>query len=221
MVESLAALINGALPQTQCTRCDYPDCMGYAEAIATGAAAINQCPPGGKEGIARLAALTGMPPLPLNTSHGSEGPRSVVWVDEAWCIGCTLCIKACPVDAVVGSNKRMHTVLEDVCTGCELCVPVCPVDCIHTASAHTGAGPAPTGWSAWSPAQAETAKNRYEFRSKRLSSEKRQSLEKLIKKAETKLSDLPAHSMHTDAAALDAKRAVIQAALSKARARQP
>jgi Na+-translocating ferredoxin:NAD+ oxidoreductase subunit B len=221
MVETLVTRINGVLPQTQCTRCGYPNCLGYAEAIATGAAPINQCPPGGEEGIARLAALTGTSPLPLNTAHGVEGPRSVVWVDEAWCIGCTLCIKACPVDAVVGSNKRMHTVLEDVCTGCELCVPVCPVDCIHTEPAQNHTHPAPTGWAAWSSEQALVARNRYEFRSERLKSEKRESLKKLEMKAALKLSDLPAHTHHTDAAVLDKKRAVIEAALAKARNRAP
>jgi electron transport complex protein RnfB len=221
MVDALVALINGALPQTQCTRCGYPDCLGYAQAIATGAAPINQCPPGGEEGIARLAALTGAQPLPLSAAHGAEGPRSVVWVDEAWCIGCTLCIKACPVDAVVGSNKRMHTVLESVCTGCELCVPVCPVDCIHTEPAQPHLHPMPTGWAAWSSEQAFTARNRYEFRSERLQREERESLKKLEKKAVLKLSDLPAHSHHTETAVLDKKRAVIEAALAKARNRAP
>ena len=118
------------LPQTQCTRCGYPDCAGYAQAIAAGEAAINQCPPGGAEGVARLARLTGLPALPLNPDFGTEAPRTVAVIDEAWCIGCTLCIKACPTDAIVGSNKLMHTVIEPYCTGCELCLPVCPVDCI-------------------------------------------------------------------------------------------
>ena len=104
---------------------------------------INQCPPGGAEGIARLAALTGQPALPLNPDHGAEGPRSVAVIDEAWCIGCTLCIKACPTDAILGSNKLMHTVIEPHCTGCELCIPVCPVDCIALENV-TGAR---TGWA--------------------------------------------------------------------------
>ena len=101
-----AARIHAALPQTQCTRCGYPDCAGYAQAIAAGEAEINQCPPGGAEGIARLAALTGRPALPLNPANGVEGPRAVAVIDEAWCIGCTLCIDACPTDAILGSNKR-------------------------------------------------------------------------------------------------------------------
>ncbi len=122
--------INALLPQTQCTRCGFPDCAAYAQAIAQGEADINQCPPGGAEGVARLAALTGLPAKPLNPEHGLEGPRTLAVIDEAWCIGCTLCIKACPVDAITGSNKLLHTVIEADCTGCELCVPVCPVDCI-------------------------------------------------------------------------------------------
>ena len=121
----LAARIDAALPQTQCTRCGYPDCATYAQAIASGEAAINQCPPGGAEGVARLAAITGLAVLPLSAEHGVEGPRTVAFIDEAWCIGCTLCIKACPTDAIVGSNKLMHTVIEPYCTGCELCIPVC------------------------------------------------------------------------------------------------
>ena len=126
----LAAWILDALPQTQCTRCGYPDCAGYADAIAQGQAGINQCPPGGAEGVVRLSALTGKPIQALNPEFGNETPRTVVFIDEAWCIGCTLCIKACPTDAIVGSHKLMHTVIEPNCTGCELCLPACPVDCI-------------------------------------------------------------------------------------------
>ena len=126
----LARRIDALLPQTQCTRCGYPDCAAYADAIALEGAPINQCPPGGAEGVARLAALTGRPTLPLNPDHGNEGHRAVAFIDEDWCIGCTLCLDACPTDAIVGSNKRMHTVMEAHCTGCELCIPVCPVDCI-------------------------------------------------------------------------------------------
>jgi electron transport complex protein RnfB len=106
---ALADDILALLPQTQCTRCGYPDCAAYAQAIAQGAAGINQCPPGGTQGIEALAVLTGQPVIPLNPIHGTEGPRSVAFIDEDWCIGCTLCIKACPTDAIMGSNKLMHT----------------------------------------------------------------------------------------------------------------
>lgn len=166
---SLADAIDAALPQTQCTRCGEPDCRRYAEAIASGRAPINRCPPGGAEGIARLAALTGQPKLPLDPAHGVEGPRRLAVIDEALCIGCTLCIKACPVDCIVGAAKLMHTVIEAQCTGCELCLPACPVDCIALVAVET---PAPgraaaTGWAAWSPTEAQAARRRYAAREAR------------------------------------------------------
>lgn len=125
-IEAIEAL----LPQTQCTRCGYPDCHAYAVAIAQGEAAINQCPPGGQTGIERLAALLQVAAEPLNPEFGVEGPRTTAVIDEALCIGCTLCIQACPLDAIVGRAKRMHTVLTACCSGCDLCVAPCPVDCI-------------------------------------------------------------------------------------------
>lgn len=118
------------LPQTQCTRCGYPACRDYAQAIANGDADINQCPPGGDAGIAALAHLLGRERKPLNPDNGVEKPAQVAFIDEAVCIGCTKCIQACPVDAIIGTSKMMHTVLTDECSGCELCVPACPVDCI-------------------------------------------------------------------------------------------
>lgn len=156
-VSTLAARIDAALPQTQCTRCGYPDCSAYARAIAKDGVPINQCPPGGAEGIARLAAITGQAPLPLSAEHGLEAPRAVAYIDEAWCIGCTLCIKACPTDAIVGSHKKMHTVIEPYCTGCELCIPVCPVDCIELENVSGNA----TGWAAWSAPLALQSQLRY------------------------------------------------------------
>lgn len=156
--------IDAALPQTQCTRCGYPDCRHYAQAIAQGEAAINQCPPGGQEGVLRLAAITGQPALALNPDNGLEAVRVVARIDENWCIGCTLCIKACPTDAILGANKRMHTIIAQACTGCELCLPVCPVDCIELDNASGEA----TGWSAWSPAQADEARLRYHKHQQRL-----------------------------------------------------
>ena len=153
----LAARLDAALPQTQCTRCGYPDCAAYANAMAFEAAPVNRCPPGGQEGVARLAAIAGVAVLPLDAACGHEAPRRMAVIDEAWCIGCTLCLDACPTDAIVGANKRMHTVIEAHCTGCELCVPVCPVDCIALENTSGDA----TGWAAWSQAQADIALRRY------------------------------------------------------------
>jgi len=122
--------IDALLPQTQCAQCNFPGCRPYAEAIASGEADINQCPPGGEAGIRALADLLGREPMPLNPENGAEKPKTVAVIDEDRCIGCTLCIQACPVDAIVGAAKLMHTVIESECTGCDLCLPPCPVDCI-------------------------------------------------------------------------------------------
>ena len=129
-LNALLDRIDAVLPQTQCTRCGYPACRPYAEAIARGEAPINRCPPGGMEGVRALARITGRPVLPLDPECGEATPPSVAVIDEDACIGCTKCIQACPVDAIVGAGKLMHTVIEDCCTGCELCIPPCPVDCI-------------------------------------------------------------------------------------------
>jgi electron transport complex protein RnfB len=204
---SLAQRIDALLPQTQCTRCGYPDCRAYAEAIAAGEAPIDQCPPGGAEGIHRLAQLLGRPELPLNPAFGDEAPRRIVYIEEATCIGCTLCIQACPVDAIIGAPKRMHAVLEADCTGCELCLPVCPMDCIALEEASAGA----TGWAAWSPAQADTARARYAQRQARLARDAREHDERLSAQAAP-----PA--VEADAGE-DPKRAAIAAALARARVR--
>lgn len=211
--------INDLLPQTQCTRCGYPDCAHYAQAISKGEAGINQCPPGGAEGIKRLAQLTGLPELPLSEAHGLEGPRTMAVIEEDWCIGCTLCIKACPVDAIIGTNKHMHTVIEDQCTGCELCIPVCPVDCISLVPTHR-AQPAPTGWAAWPRELADQARQRYTFHQVRIERARGEQEARLQAKAEHKLAHLEEASKLTDPVELDKKRAVIEAALARARARR-
>ena len=131
MTIDLAHRIDALLPQTQCTRCGYPTCRDYANAIAGGNADINRCPPGGADGVAALASLLGRNGKPLDPAYGVEAPPVVALIDEDTCIGCTKCIQACPVDAIVGAARLMHAVIEPLCTGCELCVPACPVDCIE------------------------------------------------------------------------------------------
>ena len=184
--------------------------------MAEGLADINRCPPGGEEGIERLASLLGRATLPLDTERGHEGPRALAVIDEAWCIGCTLCIKACPVDCIVGAPKLMHTVIDALCTGCELCVPVCPVDCI-TMPAIT---PGLSGWKAWSQEQADEAQQRYAFHQMRVDRDQRENNERLASKAQAKLADLGQHSQITDPETLEAKRAVIEAALKRSRAQR-
>ncbi|MGZ8259868.1 MAG: RnfABCDGE type electron transport complex subunit B [Caldimonas sp.] len=163
---ALAEAVLDALPQTQCRRCGYADCRSYAEAIAGEAAAINRCPPGGEQGIRRLAGLTGRPEAALDPGCGSEVPRSLAVIAEAACIGCALCLKACPVDAIVGAAKRMHVVIEAHCTGCELCIPACPVDCISLTSASGES----TGWDAWDFERAAEARRRHERHAARFAS---------------------------------------------------
>jgi electron transport complex protein RnfB len=156
----LADRIDALLPQTQCEQCGYHGCRPYAEAIVNGEADINQCPPGGSAGIAKLAALLGRAAIPLNPENGVEKPRTLARIIEADCIGCTKCIQVCPVDAIVGANKLMHTVIADDCTGCERCVPACPVDCIVLE-------PMPAA-QADDPAYADTARVHFERREARL-----------------------------------------------------
>lgn len=215
---SLADQLEDLLPQTQCTRCGYADCRAYAEAMANGEAAHNQCPPGGAQGVQRLAAVLGKPVIPLNPVHGIEGPRPVAVIDENLCIGCTLCIQACPVDAILGAAKQMHTVIPQLCTGCDLCVAPCPVDCI----AMVEATPGKTGWDAWSQQQADAARQRYRFRQFRLQRDKAENEARLAAKAAAKLKALEQEAM-TDPdqqREQERKKAIIAAAMERARQRQ-
>lgn len=214
---ALVDLLDDALPQTQCTRCGYPDCRSYAQAMADGAAPINQCPPGGEQGIVRLAAITGRPALPLNPANGVDGPLRLAVIGEAWCIGCTLCMKACPVDCIVGGPKLMHTVIHEQCTGCELCIPVCPVDCIEMVKVTDDL----TGWDAWSAEQAQASRQRYAFHRFRVERDGVEHDARLASKAQYKLANLAEESKLTEPAELDHKRAVISAALARARSSKP
>jgi len=191
----LASRIDALLPQTQCTRCGYPACRDYADAIAGGAADINQCPPGGAAGIVALAALLGRGAKPLNPDNGSEKPLEVALIDEEACIGCTKCIAACPVDAIVGASKVMHTVLPGECSGCELCIAPCPVDCITMVAV---AAPLPVA------ERAPQYRARYEARKRRLASEAAEHEAALVAKK----------------AALAEGGSAVQAAIERARARR-
>jgi electron transport complex protein RnfB len=165
-IPALVERIDALLPQTQCTRCGHRGCLPYADAIAAGEADIDQCPPGGDDGVAKLARLLDRAPKPVNPAHGTVTPPRVALIDEAACIGCTKCIQACPVDAIVGASKRMHTVIASWCTGCELCVPPCPVDCI--AFEEVPALP-----------EAPLSRERHRFRALRLERDAREQAERL------------------------------------------
>ena len=208
-LEQLANRINDALPQTQCTQCGYTGCAPYARAIAFDHVDINQCPPGGIAGIALLSNITGRPALPLNPANGFEMPRHEAKIIEADCIGCTKCIQACPVDAIMGTSKHMHTVLTDLCTGCGLCVPPCPVDCIEMPVAED---------PGWSSAQAHQARVQFEFRSMRLVREKKELNAHRLEKSHAK------HQQHNKnehgADDISQKQAIVAAALARARARR-
>lgn len=156
MIEADA--IDAVLPQTQCRQCGFDGCRPYALAIVDGRANIDRCPPGGDDGVVRLAALLGREAVPLDPTRGSPKPLALARIDESICIGCTLCIQACPVDAIVGGAKRLHTVVAALCTGCELCLPPCPVDCIALV---------PAGF-AWDDAHARDARIRHRARDERL-----------------------------------------------------
>ncbi len=213
--KSLVDQIEDLLPQTQCTKCGFEGCRPYAQAIFDGAAEINQCPPGGIEGVARLAGLLGRAVIAINPVNGVERARPVALIDEALCIGCTLCIQACPVDAILGAAKQMHTILPDLCTGCDLCVAPCPVDCI---SMHPVTGQL-TGWDAWSQTQADAARERHDLRTLRLRRERDENDARLAAKALEKLRAVSLDAANTpqQIAERERKRAIIAAAIDRAR----
>ncbi len=197
VLPSLADRIDDALPQTQCTRCGHAGCRPYAEAIALGRADINRCPPGGDALVLRLAALTGRTARPLDASCGDHGPRLLAVIDENSCIGCRLCIDACPVDAIIGAPRRLHVVLPSLCSGCELCVPPCPVDCISIVAAGC----------AWTDDDAAAARARHRDRETRLARNERVASR----------SSAPPADASTEAAQRQAR---VGAAIDRARARR-
>ena len=210
------------LPQTQCTKCGYPDCRGYAEAMASGDVLPNRCPPGGVEGIERLSKVL-MPIYPqdafelhptIDPECGVERPRPVAFIDPQKCIGCTLCIQACPVDAIVGASKQMHVVLTEWCTGCDLCIPPCPVDCISMIDVTENK----TGWDAWSQDLADISRTRYHDREKRLDREQKDNDDRLARKAATKLEAVNAESPSSidELKEQERNRAIIEAAIERA-----
>ena len=193
---SLAARIDAVLPQTQCTRCGFDGCAPYADALAAATTDLNRCPPGGDAVVVALAALTGRAAKPIDPTCGTPGPLLLAVIDEAACIGCTLCIEACPVDAIIGAQKRMHAILPSLCSGCELCVAPCPVDCISMV-------PAPREWTA---ADAGAARTRHRMRNARVARAERIANRKAAPSIES--------------AEREKRQAAVAAALARARARR-
>jgi len=199
---TLARQVDALLPQTQCTRCGFPDCASYAEALASGSTDINRCPPGGDAGIRKLADFLAREYRPLDPACGAERPHHVAMIDEAHCIGCTLCIQACPVDAIIGAPKQMHTVLAELCSGCDLCIAPCPVDCIAML-------PATGEHAIWDIERARAARQRFVARKARLAAGH------TVREPHCSEEAPPmSGGAHRD------KRAAIEAAIERARARR-
>ncbi len=225
--------IDALLPQTQCTRCGYPDCRAYATAISRDQASYDQCPPGGQAGVQRLAKFLGKPEIPLNPEYGWETQRTSAVIDERRCIGCTLCIQACPVDAIMGSAKRMHTVLTAYCTGCDLCLAPCPVDCIDIielgALAARGSDAAAQLIDLSTDDIAPVARRRYQVHQSRYERERDETAQRLNAKSDTvspheaaspNQAVSPEPGRASQSASSDRKKAIIAAALLRARARR-
>jgi electron transport complex protein RnfB len=213
---ALTERIDALLPQTQCEQCGYPGCRPYAEAIARGEADINQCPPGGQATIDALAEALDRPAKPLNPAHGDYRPPRVAWIDESVCIGCTKCIQACPVDAIVGARQRMHTVIAEECTGCDLCLAPCPVDCIHMLPTERESEPAPHQQQ-----RRDRARERFNARHQRLA---RRRAEREQQRSERRAARGAGPASASAAAAplpdREARREAAQAALERVRARR-
>lgn len=218
-MRALADNLDDILPQTQCRKCGFEGCRPYAEAMASGRADLNRCPPGGAQGIARLAALLGVAPRPLDPACGAEAPPRLALIDESACIGCTLCIQACPVDAIVGAPKRMHSVLLEACTGCELCAPPCPVDCIDFIDRDLLASQGVEGARTrqrMDPAVARAqGRDRFQTHLRQRARLNRRNEARLARKAQEKLAALQGEDEHSQR-----KRATVLRALEKARSRR-
>ncbi len=216
---SLIERVDALLPQTQCEQCGYPGCRPYAEAIVADQADINQCPPGGQTGIDALAALLGRESKPLNPKHGEYRAPTVAWIDEAICIGCTKCIQACPVDAIVGARKLMHTVIVEECTGCELCIAPCPVDCIHLLPTQRENEPPEQG-----SRRRDIARARFQLRNARVARRRAEREARRVQRRQTREANVAAAAVETaQAGALPdraARRDFAKAALERARARR-